>query len=395
MSNLKYAVGIDIAKDDFKTCLSVIDSQQKVTVKSSSRFTNNAAGFQAFLQWVSKHHKENLPLVYLMEASGVYYELLAWYLYQKGQSVSVILPNKAKRYLQSLGLKSKNDSIDAKGLSQLAAQQQLRLWQPLSQQIYLLRSLTRLHQSLTQQRTALQNQLQATEWGIYELKQVRQGLQNTLDAIDKELVVIKKQIQQLIDQDTLLKAQYEKISPIKGLGLLTFAVLVAETNGFELFENQGQLVSYAGYDVVENQSGKKAGKTSISKKGNARIRRILYMPALCAVTHQEPSLKALYERVYTRTGIKMKGYVAVQKKLLCLVYALWKKDEKYDPEFSPKANTSSSNQEPKSLFPVLLKETPKLKSAKKIVAPASARATQDKLPCNQSPEVLFPVGQSY
>ena len=83
--------------------------------------------------------------------------------------------------------------------------------------------------------------------------------------------------------------------------------MVAQTNGFELFENQRQLVSYAGYAVVENQSGKKAGKTSISKKNNARIRRILYMPALCAVTHQEPSLKALYERVYTPTGIKMKG----------------------------------------------------------------------------------------
>ncbi|MEO0332589.1 MAG: transposase [Bacteroidota bacterium] len=57
-------------------------------------------------------------------------------------------------------------------------------------------------------------------------------------------------------EDEQLKAKYEKISPIKGIGLLSFAVIIAETNGFALFNNQCQLVSYAGYDVVENQSGK-------------------------------------------------------------------------------------------------------------------------------------------
>ena len=395
MSNLKYAVGIDLAKKEFKACLSVIDTQQKVTVKASSSFANSPSGFAALLQWVSKHGKEALPVLYLMEATGIYYEPLAWFLYQKAQPLTVILPNKAKKYLQSLGLKSKNDRIDAQGLSRLAAQQQHRLWQPLSQQIYVLRSLTRLHQSLTQHRTALSNQLQASEWSMYELKLVREGLSNALETIDKELLVLEKQIKQLIEQDALLKDKYEKISIIKGVGLLTFAVLVAETNGFELFENQSQLVSYAGYDVVENQSGNKVGKTRISKKGNTRIRRILYMPALCAVTHQEPGLKALYERVYSRSGIKMKGYVAVQKKLLCLIYTLWKKDEKYDSTFGQQPSTASSNEEPKSLFAVVFEENPNVPPAKKKVAPAQARATQDKLPCNQSPEVFFRVGQSY
>jgi len=39
------------------------------------------------------------------------------------------------------------------------------------------------------------------------------------------------------------------------------------------FKNQRQLVSFAGYDVIENSSGKHRGKTKISKKGNAHIRR--------------------------------------------------------------------------------------------------------------------------
>jgi transposase len=45
------------------------------------------------------------------------------------------------------------------------------------------------------------------------------------------------------------------------------------------FPNQRNLVSYAGYDLVENQSGTRSGKTRISKQGNHRIRRVLHLPA--------------------------------------------------------------------------------------------------------------------
>src|SRR5690606_31487449 len=89
----------------------------------------------------------------------------------------------------------------------------------------------------------------------------------------------------------------------------------------------------AGYDEIENQSGKHVGKTKISKKGNSRIRRILYMPAFIAVQYEQKPFSDLYERVFERSKIPMKAYVAVQKKLLIMIYYLWKKNEKYDPNF--------------------------------------------------------------
>jgi transposase len=82
------------------------------------------------------------------------------------------------------------------------------------------------------------------------------------------------------------------------------------------------------------RSGNRVEKTRISKKGNSRIRRILHLPALNAVRFGEPTCQALFERVFERTKIKMKGYVAVQKKLLTLCYAIWKNDTKYDPNYS-------------------------------------------------------------
>ena len=71
----------------------------------------------------------------------------------------------------------------------------------------------------------------------------------------------------------------------------------------------------------------------ISKQGNHRIRRVLHLPAFNAVRFGEPSCQALFERVYQRTGIKMKAYVAVQKKLLLLVYSLWRNQSDYDPTY--------------------------------------------------------------
>ncbi len=96
MKQLKYSVGIDMAKDQFKACFSVIDEQQKVTIKATGSFKNNANGFDEFLDWTRKHTREKIPMHYLVEATGIYHENLAWFLFSKDCSVSVILPNKAK-----------------------------------------------------------------------------------------------------------------------------------------------------------------------------------------------------------------------------------------------------------------------------------------------------------
>ena len=109
---------------------------------------------------------------------------------------------------------------------------------------------------------------------------------------------------------------------------VTIIKVLAETNGFLLFKNIRQLVSYAGLDVVEKESGKYKGKTKISKKGNARLRTALYMPAMSASNHNK-TLKTFYERVNESRTIKRQGLIAVMRKLLILIYTLWNKDEEY------------------------------------------------------------------
>ena len=376
---LKYSVGVDMSKEKFDACISIIDIEQKVTIKATRQFNNTEKGIKAFIEWAAKHVKFALPVVFTMEATGIYYEKLALALYEAGKSVSVVLPNKAKKYMQSLGYKSKTDKIDAKGLARMGAEQQLERWMPFSENIYKLRLLTRQNEDLQKQRTVLINRKEACQFSQYESEVINQQITSMLELIDQQIQEVKKEIIKVIEQDEMLKERAYKIDKIKGLGILTIATIIAETNGFYLFKNQRQLVSYAGYDVVENQSGKRVGKTRMSKKGNSHIRRALHLPAFNVVRHDQGTFRALYERVYKRTNFKMKGYVAVQRKLLMLIYTLWKNNEQFDPSY----HKTSGNDEPKLLFSLGFE-----KSGKK-VALENSKATLDELPCKESPEVLF------
>jgi transposase len=380
---IKQSIGIDIAKDKFDVCFSVINLQQKVTIKSTRKFSNKPAGFKEFDNWLEKHIDPACSLVFVLEATGVYYEQLAWHLYQKDYHISVVLPNKAKKYHESLGLKSKNDKIDAKGLARMGAEQALDKWQPLSIDFYHLRSLTRETEDLNNIKTTLNNQLHAMENTRIQSESSITRIKQHIALIDKQITAIKNEIFNIVNANADLKERMDKILEIKGLGLESLVTVIAECNGFALIRNQKQLVSYAGYDVVENQSGNRKGKTRISKKGNRHIRRILHMPAFNVVKY-EPKFKCLYERLIKNCKTKMQAYVAVQKKLLVLIYALWKKNESYCTNHN---QSYSGNDETKLLSPHGFEK------AEKNSPENQSGAIQDELPSKESTEVLSPQMQ--
>jgi transposase len=374
---LKYSVGVDMSKEKFEACISSIDVTQYTKVVATRSFTNTQKGIENFFKWVKSKCKHPIPVTYIVEATGVYYERLAYFLTEQECHVSVVLPNRAKKYLVSIGVKSKNDKIDSKGLARMGAEQHLEQWQPPAESIMQLRHLTRQKESLEKTKTSINNQLKALQSAKYVNNEVVAQQESLIQLLEEKIKETEKLITKQIREDEELYEKVKRITKVKGLSDLTVATVIAETNAFTHFNNQKQLVSYAGYDVIENQSGKHVGKTKISKKGNARIRRIMYMAALTAVSSNEPVFKNLYARVYERTKIKMKGYVAVQRKLLVLIYTLWENGQQYYPNYF---HTSGKN-EPKFLF----SHGP----AGDIKNPGIAAGTLDELPYKKSPKVLF------
>ena len=341
---IKYCVGIDVSKASLEVCFRSIDVQQHSVVKGSRSFSNQQKGFEALLSWITKLHKDaSTPLVILMEATGVYHEGVAYFLAKQAYDVSIVVPNRAKKYMQSLGLKSKNDKIDASGLAQMGCEQKLPFWKMPSVETQQLRDLTRYLEFLNGQMTICRGRLESYEHRGIPTDAVTKHLNDLQKTYEKQIAELQKQIDAHIKANPELKRKVDCITSIKGVGTLTAAVVISELNDFQLIENQRQLVSYCGYDVVQNQSGKKSGKTKISKKGNAHVRRILHMPALNVVRFEVKPFVDLFNRVYERRGIKMVAYVAVQKKILTTIYTLYRKGEMFDPAFNFKKEKSIEN----------------------------------------------------
>ena len=248
-----------------------------------------------------------------------------------------------------------------------------------------MRVLTRQIEALSRQATVITNQLHALCHGMYRIKEVEKSLNKQAVVLQLQKASLQLVLQQLVDDDAVLAGKFKNILKIKGLGFLSLATIIAETDGFALTENQSQITSHTGYDVVENQSGKRMGKTKISKKGNGHIRRALHFPALNVVRYEQGTFRQLYQRIYDKSNIKMKAYVAVQRKLLCLIYTLWKKDEAF---VNTGSQTNSEDNEAGLSFALPWQKAPKKRASTRVKAPL------DKLPLTTQRKLSFALHKS-
>jgi len=341
---MRTVVGIDISSASFYCCFTNKFADGTTKIAATRSFNNTESGYKQLMEWVAKHHQQQQPVLFVMEATGVYYEKLAYYLYEEQQQVWVVLANKMKSYFKSLHIKTKTDQVDAKLIAAYGLEREPVLWEPMASEYKLLRDYCRELLALKKDRQRAKSQLHAMKAAHSKHRQIIELKQSQIAFYESSLEVIEQQLKQLVSQDTTLKEKIAQLESIPGIGFETALILACETNGFKLFHNIRQVVSYAGLDVSHHESGSFKGRSHISKKGNARIRQALYMPALSALRFNEP-ISRLYERVCEKNPtLKQKGVVAAMRKLLAMAYVVWKKDEKYDKKYEWKPNNSGKEQ---------------------------------------------------
>jgi transposase len=335
----KQVVGIDIGMESFYVCYKVQYEDDSLVIKGTKSFTNDASGMIEFFSWIERRNKSpEISIIFVMEATGVYYEELAYFLHYKKQKVSVQLAQKIKYFAKSCNLKTKNDKVDSKMIAEFGIEKNLNktdFWTPPSKNFKMIRDLSREHTSLKQSIAGIKSQLHALNFAHETNKEVVKMKKQQITFYEKQIISVEKAMRKLVKADRKLSDKIDKIETIKGLAFVSIIKVISEVNGFLLFNNIRQLVSYAGLDIIEKESGKFTGKTKISKKGNAQIRAALYMPAMSAMQHNK-TLKIFYERVNQGRTIKKQGVIAVMRKLLILIYTLWKKDEEYIEDYQQK-----------------------------------------------------------
>jgi len=330
---LKQVTGIDVSQDELVVCLGQLNEDLSVEFYGSRSFANSLTGFKSLIEWVEK--KGSIG-GFVMEATGVYHESLAYFLADNDYKISIVLPNKISNYFRTLEVKTINDYTAAEAIARFGLERNLDNWQPPKGIYKQLRQLTRERDQLIEMRTMAKNHLHADKSEAQPHKASLIRAKQRIEFLNKQEKQIIAELYQLIDQDPEMQELIVLLCSIKGVGFLTSATVLAETNGFDLIRNKKQLVSYAGLDVREKQSGTSIkGKPRISKKGNKYLRKAMHFPALTAIRRDE-RYKAIYARLISKHGIKMKAAVAVQRKLLELIYVIFKTKAPYDKDYLQK-----------------------------------------------------------
>jgi transposase len=268
-----------------------------------------------------------------MEATGVYHESLAYFLEGQGKELSIVLPTKISNYMRTLENKTITDASCADAICRFGLERDLDIWKRPKPVFKRLRQLTRERDQVISSRTVAKNQLHAEQSEAEPNQGSVERIKAQIELFTRQQKQIQDEITEMIQKEPSVKEVVDLITSIPGIGVLTAVTILGETNGFEMIRNKKQLVSYAGLDVREKQSGTSVkGKAHISKRGNRYLRKSLYLPALSAIRSHH-RFKDIFARLVSRHGIKMKAGVAIQRKLLELVYTIYKTQTKYDPDF--------------------------------------------------------------
>jgi len=159
------------------------------------------------------------------------------------------------------------------------------------------------------------------------------SLQNLL----KEYDLYSQQYQQLEQLMLELLQQVpnaEKMLDIKGVGLITAATFVGEVGDIRRFQDPRQIQKLAGFNLVENSSGKHKGKTRISRRGRRRLRHGLFM-AMITILATNPEFRQLHQKNITRENNplnKMQSIIALCGKLIRVFYALLRTGTDYSAD---------------------------------------------------------------
>lgn len=324
-------VGIDMAKDKFTACLAMATGADNICRSTVAEFPNTKTGFNQLLKWTSKEMLKSQPCRFLMEPTGIYHEPLAYHLHKLGKPVYVILANRAKAFALYRGIRSKNDEMDCQMLAHVGClEPSTGTWNPPAPIYRELRTMCRFRKDLEHQLSVFNNHLEALIHSESSEEFVVKTCKAFIKTLQKKIETCEKKIEEKVKSDPELMERIKKILTIPGVGMTTIVSILAETNGFELISSRKQLAKYAGLDVVENKSGTIAHKDRLSKKGNTHIRACLYMPALVCTSFNAP-LREDYLRIVSRHPTQKKIAVgAVMRKLLLLIYTLWKTGEIWD-----------------------------------------------------------------
>lgn len=317
--NYQWFVGIDVSKSTLD--ITILEGNER---KNYFQIGNTEKEIKIFLQKLVKQEKIKLnETVFCLEHTGIYN---APFLKVMEEKKLLICLESSVHIKQSGGLqRGKSDKVDSYRIALYAFKNKdfLKLWQPERGVVKHLRRLSGIRERLLNARKQLKNSIKEDSHFVSKvtISQITKCCKHTLAALEIDIKKTDEAIQMLIESDDRLKELFSYIESVPGVGKVTAAEIVINTNEFKRINNPRKYACYAGIAPFEHSSGTSVrGKTRTSKKANMRAKSLLHMTSLVAARFCT-ELREYYERKVGEGKNKMNVLNAVKNKIIHRIFA--------------------------------------------------------------------------
>jgi transposase len=334
-------VGMDVSGKEF--VIHAINDKKKAIFKGSVSPTKK--GIRDLISDLGMERK-----VFVFEA-GNQMKWIADTFKKLSEDFHVVHPNEVKWIAESGG--KKTDKVDARKLSELARADMLPRRVFIAEgKTRTLRELTNARETLLRKRVSLINSLrgylrqenvrlpakffQAGDWQVQliemKLTQAAEVIVASFMSAIENMIVNEKSI-----ADEIVKINdkvIERIETIPGIGKLTSRILFGALADVGRFENSKCVASYGALSPTIYQSGDECRMGPVTQSGRKEIRRAVLQCAHAIVRMKAASAKPLqdfFNRIEKKCG-KKRALIALSRKLLTVVYAVWKSEDVYNPK---------------------------------------------------------------
>ncbi len=144
----------------------------------------------------------------------------------------------------------------------------------------------------------------------------------------QQLRAVEKRLRQFAKQAPTAEAESRTaLRSVPGVGVVTVEVLLSEIGDIRRFRSAKDVAAYAGLVPKMRESAGKSKELGITKEGSRLLRWVL-VEAAWRLVRRSRRWGAIFEQLRLRRG-KKKAIVAIARRLLGVLVALWRNGVKY------------------------------------------------------------------
>lgn len=304
-------IGVDISKDTIDVYMHPKGLRTRVP--------NSKSGFRALSEWLST--SEISQIIY--EPTGQYHLAFEAYFLRLGVPLGKVNPRQARRFADAIGVQAKTDPIDAELLAQYGAMITIRPVAKRATKFNEMRELQSARRALIKDRIAASNRAASRICSL-----LKRQAKERISQIEQQLRAINAALREHVCSDELLKARFDILLTIPGVGETTAITLLVEMPELGELDHKAA-ASLAGLAPIARDSGTFRGRRFI-QGGRAHLRQALYMPALVSIRHN-PEFRAKYDLLISAGKAPKLAITVVMRKLLILANSLLRDGRLWTP----------------------------------------------------------------